>query len=969
MIKALLIFSFLFFIWSCSNNGPQIIFESNTPSEIYLHDLNIYKPNANIYSKSLTDCIEFYGDDIRKKNVRHTTTIDYINLKTIFPENSNDSISYILSTEINNLYSGEVFLLIGCTGNISVQLDKISKKIDADYNTYKKFNKYISLGNFIGEKDLSIKVDFTESIKNQKITIALAKKTLAQKLHYKSFSNAFLANSIIEQEDSLFLKTAFDIYKSSKYRIVKNNEIIFESELDSKSLTIPKQFMNSGVYSCEIFNETGRKYQQAFVVGNSDSIYRKLSENLRYTMPKEDYFKKVEACNSRYNYLTKYPRDTGQRIAKFYFSFLTESKKWIHSQKITSRSITLKQGNHCIGKQCDRYLKIIGLGNNFHSWNNLCEIKIFGKKDSLEEESADIVVQDIISSSYEGRHYPANAIDNNISTSWQSANEGEWLMLDLRSDYFIDSIQLAWGKDVGTEETLSVYKKEKTDCIWYLNNMVQKFKGDSTVEIRSQIVSYHSPVDSSRQEYLIQFPKNFNPQIKVPLIVHFPPRVETPKMLSQSYLPASDEVDNMFSLLTDGYNVIDVWSFGANYSGRLFPAGVKEYNTMVNEIINTYCIDTSRIYIMASCSGTLKAIQYAAYSSIPIAAMAFCPAYYETEDLKNAQQLMYNVRDIPLFAINSLKDEVTPIKGLDMLIDSISLFDNHLTYEKVNNVGRDFMVEGMQEKLLQNLMKQTSLNSNKNFSFKTSYVYNGEKYWFKIDEIKKDSEAIVSANALKKDSVILSTENIISFTINLDLLPHDISEKFVLQLNGEDSIITKTKGELTFIEEHSKRESSYQYGPINNFFANDFICYINSSDPVKKSYLKESLAKSYYRNFQRKLIFHEKEDCTDEKNRNILFVNDSEFGNIPEHLTNSKYLNLKENRLIVCNKVFPKYNNSAFVVHYPLDTENKSILLIDISNLDERIDKIWRSIFNNQYDFFQFDFSSERVTFLQEAYF
>lgn len=826
-MKHILLYLLPLLCFSCSpdKNVFNIVLNSNTATGFD----QFYVCNVDSLADDTPNFWTIPVDEINKYGTLFTNEIDFFNFREIFPkEPHTDESKYILGASITYDGSDDLYLLMGGEGDVTVYQDGELIAEATEYKVYEKYNKYVELKSINKVSELRLVVSFPRLVKNKRMVLGFASKKVAQKYHHNAYSSHFIANSIMSQNDDIKLIADFQLYgKELPCKVLDSNGDSRDGYLVNNTIVLKKQISDDGVYTCKIVTPGGQTYIQSLVVGNEDSLFYKSVSSLYKQLPKDVFEAKVRAYVSRYQHLSKYPKDTIQRIARFKVLVSQNGNIWTDSDVISSQSVTLESGTVNIKKNSSRYLRIVGLGNSFHSWNKICEVRLWGKKDSASLLSEELVIQNVVASSYESDNFPANVIDNDLNTSWQSASEGEWLLLDLQRECFIDSIQIAWGENVGTDMLLSSYLKDKAECLQYVASLEAGSNSDLSVLPPKMLRSYSSPIDGSRQEYLVQLPGQYQKSVPKPLVLHIPPKFQTPQVLSKSYLYKSAEVVNMYNLLGD-HDVIDVWSFGANYSGRLLPSGVKEYDEVIGNVVKEFNVDTNRIYLMATCSGTLKAIQYASETAIPIAAMAFCPAYYETEGLLNSQKLMENVKDIPMYAVNSTKDAVTPIKGLNMLVDSISAFDNQFQSDTIQSLGRDFLVPEKQKDLLGFLLKHTLVERHKTKSPQSAQLkhcyenmplnrFFAEKFVCVVNgktksetEFLKHSLATDYGNAFKRPIIFIEMNEIEKHnkvnilyvntqnnkTIPHSLLNHDLFDlgKQTLTVKGEQEQILVGKG-------------------------------------------------------------------------------------------------------------------------------------------------------------------------------
>jgi hypothetical protein len=114
-------------------------------------------------------------------------------------------------------------------------------------------------------------------------------------------------------------------------------------------------------------------------------------------------------------------------------------------------------------------------------------------------------------------------------------------------------------------------------------------------------------------------------------------------------------------------------------------------------------------------------------------------------------------------------------------------------------------------------------------NFKTPELKYGKSYWLEVKQKESNTIASINAKVLSDNKISVQTEHILSYKLNLEDLPIDMSEKLLIQTNGVTSFNEKADSSIVDIAlmEDFVSESVYKNpqieGAISHVFADQFI--------------------------------------------------------------------------------------------------------------------------------------------------
>lgn len=283
-----------------------------------------------------------------------------------------------------------------------------------------------------------------------------------------------------------------------------------------------------------------------------------------------------------------------------------------------------------------------------------------------------------------------------------------------------------------------------------------------------------------------------------------------------------------------------------------------EFFNIINDIKKDYNIDTTRLYLLGTCSGGGEALQMAVKFPDRFAALGLIApeVIFPDESTNSPIPLIKNVKNITIFDIYSKIDRHIDVARSELLNEIANEF-NFLNFKYLLLLNEfpkynvdDFFDDGLE------FCNKYALNvSPTEIDFSTSHIIYNNSFWVALKEIESPGIAHMHA-IIKKNILTIKKENIISYTLDLKTLPYHRGKPLKIVDNGNEVYNSIVNGNLLYIGPQPKSrmvKNNSIAGPFAHVFSGDFIIVKGTRGSAiekrKLSALSDTLNKYWYQRY------------------------------------------------------------------------------------------------------------------------
>lgn len=594
-------------------------------------------------------------------------TLDYVSFDAVAPTFiQGDSMNYVVKTEVYASMARKAILMMGTTGKPRVFANGQPLSQLVDRKELEKYGVYYELPLRAGINSLSVVLSFAGD-QRKKLLGAIANEETALDVFHQQYWSDFLAHSILEKGQQLTVQLPVidpgTDCTVALYQTKKAIDVQIATTGKGK-ITIGTDHLPTGVYTLKL--KVGKHtFRQPFLIGSPNEEWEKL---MRETNKANGHLA-YEALRQRGTYLLNHRPHEGQRQAYFNVEVSTNGQEWKSVFEGKSTTTALGQQPLSIGERA-RLLKITGQGNSFHDWNAISELNAYTQTDGGNEPE-ELVIRTIRASRSDAEHHAAHVYDRNPETSWESKGVGEWLLLDFEKQVGIHSLDIAWKKSEGSKKKIENWDRKLGYVFQELAQLSRTTDsvGEGKVPAGRHVYGYRSATDGQVRHYIVQLPEGYQPDQKYPLVVHVLPRIATPVEIVNSYLMADTKELDQSQLAIDRLGIIEVWTFADSFEAYLDEKGFAAYDQVLQDVSDRHKVDPDRVWLYATCSGFIKAIQLAQKWPDRFAAIAAAPMFFADDEQLKLREKLHLLQEIPIFLHHSEDDGVTPIENLKIFLE------------------------------------------------------------------------------------------------------------------------------------------------------------------------------------------------------------------------------------------------------------------------------------------------------------
>jgi hypothetical protein len=374
------------------------------------------------------------------------------------------------------------------------------------------------------------------------------------------------------------------------------------------------------------------------------------------------------------------------------------------------------------------------------------------------------------------------------------------------------------------------------------------------------IRTYVSEIDNQPQYYITHVPKNFSKERSYPVVFLIPFKVTYNYHYLESMRVADFQLIENMQEIADKNNVIAVEPFFREVGVPTFN-GIEEtdFFEVLNAIKKDYKINSDQIYFVGSCEGAYKAFKLAVkYPDIPAALGFISPIYTESYGYSKKNpwvsqnepmHYLTNMENIPITVIHSKLDGHVPIAVSEQFEKTYKASGlSKLELIKLDDVIDQYYWTQYSDNLIKSLLKYKKIDKPRKISLSAPQLKLSQAYWIKILQFSNSGVASINAEINDKNEVIISSDNVAAFSIQVDKLPYDRDKKLTIIENNKVLFIGKPLAkELRFgnnHDKHSLEKTGQIEGPFSDAFLHKFTIVIGKTGSSKENIKLKALGDS-----------------------------------------------------------------------------------------------------------------------------
>ena len=446
--------------------------------------------------------------------------------------------------------------------------------------------------------------------------------------------------------------------------------------------------------------------------------------------------------------------------------------------------------------------------------------------------------------------------------------------------------------------------------------------------------SFVSRIDNGDQYYISHAPRNYNPEMKYPVVIFAPYFLSINRPYLESMRVADIVIQENLQYFADKYGMIILEPF-CREVGRYNLNSIAEADLfeVLNSVKTNYNIDTTRMFLAGSCAGGDKALRFAGkyphlFAGMGLASPALSANKSNQEWYQENLPFEYilNIENMPVLVMHSVNDRHTSINNSLYLAQLAK--ENHLknfTFVKTENDVEEYFWYKYAENIFEFFSKIKPTEKTDKSSLKMKeFKYNTNKTITILERETRDYSR-VSLN-VRNNKIRIESSNVKNFSIDVSKLSVDVKKPISVYENGnllykgtiaENNIFVKNPVSDTKI----LLKNNLIEGPFTDIFTNRFIIVIGSLGSVKEAEKNERIAQ-YFNEAWKNMYFNGcmiKYDYqindADIENANLLLIGDFKTNKILSDIAGKLPLSIMEGKVTIGNHTEVGRNLNLYMVY------------------------------------------------------
>lgn len=303
-----------------------------------------------------------------------------------------------------------------------------------------------------------------------------------------------------------------------------------------------------------------------------------------------------------------------------------------------------------------------------------------------------------------------------------------------------------------------------------------------------QVLSFHSDVDDTEQPYTCYVPENYNPKKSYPFVVMLHGagsnhRLAMRRVFGKSNLKGENDVEA--SLYFPEWKNVDYIVAAPLARGTMGYQGVAEKDVwdMITDVKSRFNIDADRTYLTGLSMGGGGTLWLGLTRPDFWAAIApVCPA-----TPAGIENYMENAFNYPVHFFQGGADPVVKPEGTRKLVEDFKKVGSKVEYVEYPGVLHDSWVNAYEGGNVFTWFSDFKRNPYPvKVKFSTAMHKYNTAFWLRIEDFKKGNVAKIEAGFERKNNLVIKTENVDAFSLDLTGHPSfNPKQKVTLTVDGQ----------------------------------------------------------------------------------------------------------------------------------------------------------------------------------------
>lgn len=290
-----------------------------------------------------------------------------------------------------------------------------------------------------------------------------------------------------------------------------------------------------------------------------------------------------------------------------------------------------------------------------------------------------------------------------------------------------------------------------------------------------------NPVTGKVQPYFIYLPVDYDPYELFPVVVYFGGGDgRGDQALTEAYQELM-KADEMAGYVLVAPQAEGMWWEEASSEG---------FVRMVNEVLNTYSLDTDRIYAAGTSNGAMATFFYGTHLADRFAAifsnMGYPVVKHSPPETPRDAEVLKNLKNTPVYIVHGDSDTMVFPVGSQKAYQTLRRLKYDVKYDEFPGRDHDIKLSELRGKMIKWFREKVRNSVPKQID----YVINDEQfnwhYWVRVDKVKALPAQVSAEIDEAKNEIRIKTRNVESLTVFCDGRELDLSREVKIFLNNKE---------------------------------------------------------------------------------------------------------------------------------------------------------------------------------------
>jgi len=314
----------------------------------------------------------------------------------------------------------------------------------------------------------------------------------------------------------------------------------------------------------------------------------------------------------------------------------------------------------------------------------------------------------------------------------------------------------------------------------------------------------HKSLNGTKFPFVIDVPKNYDKNKTYPVHVFLHGLINRSKPKTRSYIDPY-----LKRLMIPG--TISVFPKGWGDERWWQDSQIDNISTILDNLKNTYNIDTNRIYLHGVSDGGHGVYYIASHAPTDYAAflpLIASPFVANQHSGASTPLFLTNLINKPLYIVNTSNDHLYPAEKYSEFANSLQKNNNQTEFYVIENGQHNLKWLKDKESSRLSFLKKTVRDPYPdNIYWEVDHQLNFPRYhWLIIkDVVELDEEKFVHIRK-KGNSVLVNSKNIKEFKLLISPEDFNVAENIVIHINGEEVINEKLDMKVSILQKWYKED-------------------------------------------------------------------------------------------------------------------------------------------------------------------